>query len=259
MQEIVDYLYKTFVNYKKVFNYVKRVYQYAVDLYGLNIQTPFRAIIFPPERKTEKTKTQFLEAEELNQLLKALEEEGQPLWYTYFHLLAYTGMRRGEALALTWSDIDWKKSTITINKNITVGKGNREYLKLSSKTDAGNRVVDIDRKTLLVLKEWNTLKIRPISRYNFIFPNSKGNWICLSKPLQHLNRVCERNNLKKIGLHVLRHTHCSLLFEAGWSVKSVQDRLGHDDIATTMQIYNHVTDRTKKENMDNFAKYMESF
>lgn len=257
MQKLVDHLHTSFIDYKKIFNYAKRVYQYAVDFYGLNIQSPFRAIIYPPERKSAKRKIQFLEVEELNDLLTALKDYGHPLWYTYFYLLAFTGMRRGEGLALKWDDIDWKNGTVTINKNITVGKNNKEYLKLSPKTDSSNRTIELDTNTLLVLKEWNNAKIRPISKENFIFPNSKGSWIVLSDPLQHLNRVCKKYNLKKITVHTLRHTHCSLLFESGWSVKSVQDRLGHEDINTTMQIYTHLTDRTKKENMNNFAEYIE--
>ncbi len=57
-------------------------------------------------------------------------------------------------------------------------------------------------------------------------------------------------------MHGLRHTHCSLLFEAGASIKEVQERLGHTDVKTTMDIYTHVTKKTKASTLDKFEAYL---
>ena len=77
-----------------------------------------------------------------------------------------------------------------------------------------------------------------------------------TNPDQKLDRIIKKNELKRITIHGFRHTHCSLLFEAGASVKEVQDRLGHSDIQTTMNIYAHVTEKAKEKTAEKFAKYV---
>ena len=70
--------------------------------------------------------------------------------------------------------------------------------------------------------------------------------------------IINENNLKRITPHGFRHTHCSLLFESGASLKEVQVRLGHTDIKTTMDIYTHVTKRQTEETANRFADFMSS-
>ncbi|CAM5217382.1 tyrosine-type recombinase/integrase [Lysinibacillus sphaericus] len=69
-------------------------------------------------------------------------------------------------------------------------------------------------------------------------------------------QVQKKYNLDQITTHGLRHTHCSLLFEAGASIKEVQDYLGHSDIQTRMNIYTHVTEKAKETAAEKFANYM---
>lgn len=69
--------------------------------------------------------------------------------------------------------------------------------------------------------------------------------------------ILNKYKLSKITTHGLRHTHCSLLFEAGASLKEVQDRLGHSDVKTTMNIYAHFTKQAKEEAILKFTDYME--
>ncbi|WP_330896417.1 tyrosine-type recombinase/integrase [Brevibacillus brevis] len=72
-----------------------------------------------------------------------------------------------------------------------------------------------------------------------------------------LNEITKSNNLHPITVHGLRHTHASLLFEAGASIKEVQERLGHSDIKMTMNIYTHVTRTVKEQTASLFEKFME--
>lgn len=74
---------------------------------------------------------------------------------------------------------------------------------------------------------------------------------------EKLKRIYQKNpGLSQINIHAFRHTHASLLFAAGASIKDVQSRLGHTDIKTTMDIYTHVTDEAKKKTAEMFQKYM---
>src|SRR5699024_5254505 len=77
----------------------------------------------------------------------------------------------------------------------------------------------------------------------------------LSRPMAILNEVCFKNQLKGITVHGFRHTHASLLFEAGVPMKDVKERLGHSNISTTMDIYTHVTSDSKNQSAELFAKY----
>ena len=78
-----------------------------------------------------------------------------------------------------------------------------------------------------------------------------------TKPNQKLDRILKKNELKRITVHGLRHTHCSLLFEAGLPIQEVKERLGHPDIQTTMNIYTHVTKKAKEKSAEKFAAYIE--
>lgn len=72
-----------------------------------------------------------------------------------------------------------------------------------------------------------------------------------------LNKIWRKYpDFKRITSHGFRHTHCSLLFEAGATIKEVQERLGHENIQTTMDIYAHVTQKAKDEVTDKFASYI---
>lgn len=72
----------------------------------------------------------------------------------------------------------------------------------------------------------------------------------------NLKRICKKNDFKQIKVHGFRHTHCSLLFESGFTIQEVQDRLGHSDLKTTMSIYAHVTEKQRDNMADKFAKFM---
>ena len=78
-----------------------------------------------------------------------------------------------------------------------------------------------------------------------------------SKPGKWLNATADRVELKHITVHGMRHTHASLMFEAGVSIKSVQSRLGHSDYQTTANIYTHVTKKAKTDMGTKFAKYVD--
>lgn len=90
-----------------------------------------------------------------------------------------------------------------------------------------------------------------------IFSNSKNEFIQPVQVEKWMYSVIKKHSLKKITPHGLRHSHCSLLFEAGASIKEVQDRLGHTDVKTTMDIYTHVTKKAQEGAIQKFVSYLE--
>lgn len=167
-------------------------------------------------------------------------------------------MRRGEALALRWKDLDLILWTVTIKSTITTGLNNKEYLSETPKSKAGIRTLDLDPDTLDILRDWKNTSHKIVGIKGFVFPDQKGVWTHLSKPNSVLKRVIKKYHLKDISIHSLRHTHCSMLFESGWTLKEVQERIGHDDASTTLNIYNHVTKNQKQKSLKKFIEYVKN-
>lgn len=172
------------------------------------------------------------------------------------HLLAFSGLRVGEAMALHWSDIDFEAGTVSVNKT-TVNHTIQE----SVKSDKGNRVVLIDPKTIDVLKHWKMVCNRFMLRLGngaqpLVFPHIKGG-VQDYKGLHYtLGTHFKGANVPHISFHGFRHTHASMLFSAGVTPKEAQDRLGHANIATTMNIYMHLSEENKVNALDKLEKYL---
>ncbi|MFD3261913.1 tyrosine-type recombinase/integrase [Paenibacillus lentus] len=217
----------------------------------------------------EEELPKFLEKEELAKFLKVVEEYGTFKDYVAFYTLAYTGIRIGELSVLCEEDLFKDKLQLRINKTVYNGKCNAKKFKLKKpKTKKSRRIIDID-ETVVMLLEKQIVKQKEIKmsmrniyydKHNFIFANSERN---PGYP-EHRNRFVRRMRkyLSKAKLseeltpHSLRHTHTSLLAEAGVSLEAIMDRLGHKDDNTTRLIYLHVTKKVRKEASQKFAELM---
>ncbi|WP_242328331.1 site-specific integrase [Enterococcus avium] len=243
--------------FKKQKNYAANVFDYAMSIQLID-SNPMRIIKVPKIEHTEeeKDKFEFYSKDELNEFLDEAKK-GLLLQYVFFYLLAYTGLRKGEAFALTWSDINYSDNTLTINKTVTRGEKSRLIIN-KPKTKNSIRKILIDDKTISLLKKLKTEtgKVVPLHSDNLIF-NTDGKPYNPTISRFWLNTIYSRNeNLKRISTHGFRHTHASLLFESGASIKDVQERLGHSNIQTTSNIYTHVTESQSKKVMNNFVSFM---
>ena len=249
--------------FKRFMFYASKLINYGITM-ELIKKNPMKKVIPPKvERDTSKF-TDFYSKDELITFLNDAKEYNFR-YFIFFRLLAYSGMRKGECLALKWSDIDFKNNTIDINKSLKAGENNRLYVG-KPKTKDSFRCLNMDAKTMDYLKQWRTkqqkqmfkLGMNFLSNNSLIFANSKGTYTVLSKPQRWNNAICKEYGLRHIKVHGFRHTHASLLFDAGVSMKDVKERLGHSDITTTMNIYTHVTKKEAKKTAVSFANYMES-
>ena len=267
-QKKVNGWFKVHSKYNVMKNYTSSVLKFAMRLDMLK-SNPMDKITMP-RRMAEVGKDEdlkFYNKDELQQFFGCCnadaERSNNMLWLTLFRLLAFSGMRKGEALALTWKDLDFVNETVSINKTLTRGLENRLIIQ-TPKTATSKRAIVLDAITLSMLNNWRKQQAKDFLKLGFntmnenqlIFPNTKNELMVPTKPDQKLDRIIKKNELKRITIHGFRHTHCSLLFEAGASVKEVQDRLGHSDIQTTMNIYAHVTEKAKEKTAEKFAKYV---
>ncbi len=155
-----------------------------------------------------------------------------PDFYPLLFTTIFTGMRKGEMLALTWDSINWITQKITVDKNYTHGR-------LGTPKTGKIRVIDMSNELAKVLKEWRLAC--PHSELNLVFPISNGNYqsadnLAKRRFLPALNRA----GIDKIRFHDLRHTYASLLLANGAPMKYVQHQLGHSSISMTMDLYTHL-------------------
>ena len=251
-------------NYKKMINYTFAVFNYAFRM-GYISSNPKDKFIMPKKvQEQQDDDLKYYTREELITLFKYLEKDATNEWFTFFRLLAYTGIRKGECLALTWNDIDFKNNTLTVNKTISVGLNNKQIIQ-DPKSFNSFRTISIDTNTMTILKKWKTEQASMLLKFGhnsmnknqLIFSTaSRNKMYTLSKPRTILKKVCDKNNFKFIHIHGFRHTHASLLFESGVTMESVKERLGHSDIQTTVNIYTHITQKNKDKTAKKFANYM---
>ena len=168
--------------------------------------------------------------DEYNRFIKTLEYD--PVYYYAFQVLFWCGLRRGELLALTPSDIDFENKTITINKTYTRLK-QADYI-TTPKTVNSNRVLTITDALAKNLKEYIEAipNLEPTDR---IFETI--NTHSLRRALDYTANAV---GLKRIRVHDLRHSCCSLLFHLGCTPLEVKTYLGHKNIQITLNIYAHL-------------------
>jgi integrase len=219
-----------------------------------------RNIVRPKIKNEYKEFINFYTKEELNRFLQCAKIYDQKA-YTLFRLLAYTGLRRGEALALKWSDIDLKNKTIGIERTLSRGLDNRKIIQ-TPKTNSSFREVTIDSVTVGILQQWQQqqrkqLVVINIDQNQFVFTKGMTNKpLDETTPVRWNEAICKLGHLRKISIHGFRHTNASLLFEAGVSMKDVQTRLGHKSIKTTMDVYTHVSKRHQNKAVEQLSNYM---
>lgn len=246
-------------------SYAAKVLDFAIKRGYIQVN-PFALIDMPNNLKNTYDDAyefeNFYTKEQLNTFLKCMGQENNFKAYTLFRLLAYSGIRKGEALALTWNDVDFKDNEIRINKALSRGKDNILYIKATKTRTA--RTLTMDPETMNILKMWKKqqqqdyliLGFNTLQKKQLVFSNDQNELLQPTKTRKWLEHILTKYQLPKITTHGFRHTHCSILIEAGVAQKDVQDRLGHTDIKTTMNIYAHVSQQAKDGAINKFANYM---
>ena len=259
-QDLFLKLSKRYVMYASYASILNRIMRYAVLLDIINTN-PLDKVIKPKSKEIQK-KDNCYTKEELNRFLTIAKKDSSQVFYTLSHTIAYTGLRIGEALALKWSDINFKDKMISVNHTLVTVDG-KQVLQ-SPKTKASKRIISVDQYTLKLLKEWQLEQKKEFFKLgkpylhdeNFIFTNSTGTVYVPTEIGKILRRLIKRNNLKPISPHGLRHTHASLMFESGIQPKEISDRLGHNNIKTTLDLYTHINDNQRSNAVDKFIAFM---
>ena len=263
-QDLINYWYSIPLKYYKVlFNSITRIFKYAKQL-KIVTDDPTSSVIIPKDSRqfdTLEHPRNYYTRDELRKFLEYAEKHEKYKFYVLFRLLAFSGMRKSEALALTWNDIDFDKSQITINKTLI----STPKVEVSTpKTKNSNRIVFIDKKTLSILKEWELKQKKDLLQKGFnalspnqlIFSNEDNRYIIPTTIINPMNRIIRGSNLPHITVHGLRHTYATLAAQGGMSVKQLQAQLGHSDVQTTLNIYTSITDEQRKDTASQYTSFV---
>jgi integrase len=211
----------------------------AVDE-GLIPRDPTRKVIIKGCTPADKKK-KYLNQFELHTLLKSLTLGSEVNWDWFILLVAKTGMRFSEALAITPADFDFAHQTVSVNKTWNYKEGGGFA---PTKNRSSVRKIQIDWQ--VVMQFASLVKDLPSDKPIFATDKKVYN----STVNDILERYCKKLEIPVISVHGLRHTHASILLYAGVSVGSVARRLGHASMTTTQKTYLHVIQELENQDVD---------
>lgn len=249
-QQVANQLADKMKSYKEVIVHASMVVDEAVKLEILT-KNPFKKISLPRPKKQEDKPENFYTKDELTKFLATAEKEESLGYFALVQLLADSGMRKGEALALTWADVDLAKGCVSIRK--TVSHDAKGKLTVNdTKTAAGRRVVYLLPKTVQVLTDYKEQQGTYFGR------GDQDRLFNVAAPTVNrvVSRVAKKAGLHNITPHGLRHTNASMLADARLTPAQIQKRLGHKDYQITLETYTHVSDDSNKESTSQFGDWL---
>lgn len=260
-QKMVNEWHKKYKTYDTMRKQTAQILQYGISQEYIERNVMKNTQL--PRRKEQEEQRKYYTKEELKTLLGAFKDFGNTKQYAYFRLLAYTGMRKSEVLALQWKDVDTFNKELHINKTVAVDE-HKNIILQTPKTKASRRTISIDTETLAILNDWRIqqrtdylkLGYNTSSDDQHIFTSIKNTLYVPNTVNDWLRYILKKYDLPRITPHGFRHTHVSLLLEAGESVKVVQYRLGHENSKVTLDIYAHITNNAPKKTGQDFADMM---
>ncbi|MBO1625068.1 tyrosine-type recombinase/integrase [Bacillus arachidis] len=273
LKDIKPTLYQKFINYLTEKGYSRRTVEIV---HGTMYNAMKKAIILEKitknpcdgveiKIKKQNPEIQFIESERIADFLREAYKYDYIYWIFYKTLIE-TGMRKGEAAALQWTDIDLKEKTININKSLDFKEASKNPNMIFGDTKNYNskRIITISQGLANDLhfhqKYQNQNKLALNDNYHFdlnlVLCRNDGNYMPKSSLFNSFSRILKKANLPPLPIHSLRHTHAVLQLEAGVSMKYLQERLGHGSMQITSDVYSHISKKLDKEAMNKFEEHM---
>lgn len=246
---------------KHFFGTLRNILRYAKRLKYIDYD-PTEDLAQNEKPHREKKDIDFLKPEEAVRFLECLEKE--PLfWKCMINVMLVSGLRRGEACGLQWGDLDEKKLELSVIRNVTLDKSSESGFNIGKTKNGTERIVPISSRLCKMLQDLKKEREYNLSRKDedgnitvqvtimpsgYIFSNVTDPY----KPIRpdsvttKVRRFTEKNNLRNVSPHDLRHSAASLALESGADLKQIQELLGHADPETTMRFYAGVTEESKR-------------
>lgn len=266
-QNAYETIKKARKDHNKIVNQLERILDFAVSKQYIAVN-PVKQILktkttYRYSKKRLSSSENFYSPTQLMDFLEAYRDVEEYHKFVYFRLLAFTGLRRGEGLALYESDFLRKERAIDVNKTLAEDENGKTYVEFFPKTEESKNLVYLDDDTFNyideLIKNRNSYdqygKISYIHNEKYLFPSPKtGKYYSRGMPNDWLRTFFDRNEeylqergIHRISPHGFRHSQATLLYELGVNPKDAQYRLRHKNLKTTMDIYTHITESSKRK------------
>jgi integrase len=241
-------------------NYIRKMHQLLHQAFDQAVK--WKKISYNPATQADppSIKKEEMKIWSLNEIHKFLNECKNERNYITFLLAIYTGMRRGEILGLKWSDIDFDKKVIHVNRSLAYVP-NKGYILTTLKTKNSKRQIPISDnvvKELLIHKakqeEWKKRLGKAYEDNDLVICTEMGTMQDPRNILRVMRRLCKSSGVTAIRFHDIRHTHASILISSGVDIVKVSSRLGHANPKITLEIYAHLLPNIQ----DNVAEIFEN-
>lgn len=217
--------------------------------------------------KVNKKDLQFINSDDVGRFLQEAYKYEYNYWI-FFKTLIDTGLRKGEAAALQWTDIDLKERTISITKSFDFQKASidKDLMFGDTKTYHSIRVIKIGKNLAndlhfhMKYQNQNKLALNDIYHHdlNLVFCRNDGNYLPKSTLFNAFSRILKKAGIPPLPIHSLRHTHAVMQLEAGVDMKILQERLGHGSMQVTSDVYSHVSKKMEITAIDKYEEYMKN-
>lgn len=273
--DIRPIMYQKFLNYLTDQGYSKRTVEI---IHGTMFNAFSKAVIIGKlaknpcygatiSNKNEKKKgaLEYMLSEDIPKFLQEAYKYNY-IYYIFFRTLIETGMRKGEAAALQWTDINLRENYIDIKNTLDFSAKTATELFGETKTYESKRRISIGASLSAALqkhKKWqfeNKQMLQDDYKHdlNLVFCRVDGNFLPKSTLFNAFNRILKRADINKMPIHALRHTHAVLLLESGADMKYIQERLGHKSMMVTADVYSHISKKLDQNRIKDYEKYVSS-
>lgn len=244
---------------------LREIFDFGITHFELKYN-PVQSIKIPPKPKSNQKRIMVLHDEDLTIWLNFVDTLPNTRANRRFKVicdsLLASGMRINELLALTIYDLDFESSEILVTKTLVwknakpkLGLKGKVVCKNTPKSDSGNRKIAVPYQIIEQLQNFHDemnlyFKKNGLSKSKLIFPTIYGNYMCDRNERATLKRRLQEVNLPDYGFHLFRHTHASMMLNAGMNWKELQVRMGHKSIKTTMDIYAELAPKNQTQAVD---------
>lgn len=244
---------------------LREIFNFGITHFELKYN-PVQSIKIPPKPKSNQKRIMVLHDEDLTIWLNFVDTLPNTRANRRFKVicdrLLASGMRINELLALTIYDLDFESSEILVTKTLVwknanpkLGLKGKVVCKNTPKTDSGNRKIAVPYQIIEQLQNFHDemnlyFKKNGLSKSKLIFPTIYGNYMCDRNERATLKRRLQEVDLPDYGFHLFRHTHASMMLNAGMNWKELQVRMGHKSIKTTMDIYAELAPKNQTQAVD---------
>ena len=244
---------------------LREIFDFGITHFELKYN-PVQSIKIPPKPKSNQKRIMVLHDEDLTIWLNFVDTLPNTRANRRFKVicdsLLASGMRINELLALTIYDLDFESSEILVTKTLVwknakpkLGLKGTVVCKNTPKSDSGNRKIAVPYQIIEQLQNFHDemnlyFKKNGLSKSKLIFPTIYGNYMCDRNERATLKRRLQEVGLPDYGFHLFRHTHASMMLNAGMNWKELQVRMGHKSIKTTMDIYAELAPKNQTQAVD---------